>query len=105
MRFCMGAIAWLRETFRGRCRSGCRADREAGPPARGRMGVFRRLRRVLRRHSAGVGPLTRVAAAALVIVFAVKFASGFFAFRNGFEFERLLGLLCLAILFIGGGKL
>ena|SRR5437773_1795686 len=52
-----------------------------------------------------VGRLTRVAAAALVIVFAVKFASGFFAFRNGFELELLLGLLCLAILFVGGGKL
>jgi uncharacterized membrane protein YphA (DoxX/SURF4 family) len=40
-----------------------------------------------------------------VIVFAVKFASGFFAFKNGFELELLLGLLCLAIVFGGGGKL
>jgi putative oxidoreductase len=57
-----------------------------------------------------IGLLTRLAAAALiiefaVIVFAVKFASGFFAFRNGFEFELLLGLLCIAIFFAGGGKL
>src|SRR5205823_8978087 len=57
-----------------------------------------------------IGLLTRLAAAALVIefaviVFAVKFANGFFAFKNGFEFELLLGLLCLAILFKGGGKL
>ena len=57
-----------------------------------------------------IGLLTRLAAAALliefaVIVFAIKFANGFFAFRNGFEFELLLGLLCLAILFGGGGKL
>ena len=57
-----------------------------------------------------IGLLTRLAAAALVIefaviVFAIKFANGFFAFRNGFEFELLLGLLCLAILFAGGGKL
>ena len=56
-----------------------------------------------------IGLLTRLAAAALVIefaviVFAVKFANGFFAFRNGFEFELLLGLLCIAILFTGGGK-
>jgi putative oxidoreductase len=56
-----------------------------------------------------IGLLTRLAAAALVIefaviVFAVKFASGFFAFRNGFEFELLLGLLCLGIFFKGGGK-
>jgi putative oxidoreductase len=57
-----------------------------------------------------IGLLTRLAAAALiiefaVIVFAVKFANGFFAFRNGFEFELLLGLLCIAILFTGGGRL
>jgi putative oxidoreductase len=57
-----------------------------------------------------IGLLTRLAAAALVIefaviVFAIKFTSGFFAFRNGFEFELLLGLLCLAIFFGGGGKL
>jgi len=57
-----------------------------------------------------IGLLTRLPAVALfiefaVIVFAVKFASGFFAFKNGFEFELLLGLLCLAILFGGGGKL
>jgi putative oxidoreductase len=56
-----------------------------------------------------IGLLTRLAAAALVvefavIVFAIKFASGFFAFRNGFEFELLLGLLCLGIFFKGGGK-
>jgi len=57
-----------------------------------------------------IGLLTRLAAALLiiefaVIVFGVKFAAGFFAFRNGFEFELLLGLLCIAILFGGGGKL
>ena len=57
-----------------------------------------------------IGLLSRLAAVALVIefaviVFAVKFASGFFAFKNGFEFELLLGLLCLAIVFGGGGKL
>ena len=57
-----------------------------------------------------VGLFTRLAAAALVIefaviVFAIKFSNGFFAFKNGFEFELLLGLLCLAILFRGGGKL
>lgn len=57
-----------------------------------------------------VGLFTRLAAAALVIefaviVFAVKFSNGFFAFKNGFEFELLLGLLCLAIFFRGGGNL
>src|SRR6478672_4653928 len=57
-----------------------------------------------------IGLLTRLAAAALVIefaviVFAVKSAAGFFAFKGGFELELLLGLLCLAILFKGGGKL
>lgn len=56
-----------------------------------------------------IGLLTRVAAAALVIefaviVFAVKYASGFFAFKGGFEYELLLGLLCLAIFFKGGGR-
>jgi putative oxidoreductase len=40
-----------------------------------------------------------------VIVFAVKSANGFFAFKNGFELELLLGLLCLAIVFGGRGKL
>ncbi len=55
-----------------------------------------------------IGLLTRLAAAALiielaVIVFAIKFASGFFAFKGGFEFELLLGLLCVAIFFKGGG--
>ena len=57
-----------------------------------------------------IGLLTRLAAAALVvefavIVFAVKSAAGFFAFKGGFELELLLGLLCLAILFKGGGEL
>ncbi|HEX9212166.1 MAG TPA: DoxX family protein [Bradyrhizobium sp.] len=57
-----------------------------------------------------VGLLTRLAAAMLVvefavIVFAVKFAIGFFAFKGGFELELLLGLLCLAICFKGGGRL
>ena len=57
-----------------------------------------------------IGLLTRLAAAMLavefaVIVFAVKSAAGFFAFKGGFELELLLGLLCLAILFKGGGKL
>jgi putative oxidoreductase len=57
-----------------------------------------------------VGLLTRLAAAALAIEFAVivlgiKFASGFFAFKNGFEFELLLGLLCVGIFFKGGGRL
>lgn len=56
-----------------------------------------------------IGLLTRLAAAALiiefaVIVFAVKYASGYFAFRGGFEFEALLGLLCVAIFFKGGGR-
>jgi putative oxidoreductase len=66
------------------------------------VGVFRR------RGFLAIGLLTRLAAAALVIefaviVFAVKFAGGFFAFRNGYEFELLLGLLCLGIFFKGGG--
>jgi putative oxidoreductase len=57
-----------------------------------------------------VGFLTRLAALAfviefVVIVFAVKFGSGFFGFKGGFELELLLGLLCLAIFFGGGGKL
>jgi putative oxidoreductase len=70
-----------------------------------------------------VGFLTRLAAAALVaefavIVFAVKFANGFFAFApkaiqpgfaglvpGGFEFELFFGLVCLALLFGGGGRL
>lgn len=56
-----------------------------------------------------IGLLTRLAAAALVIefaviVFGVKYASGFFAFKGGFEYELLLGLLCLAIFFKGGGR-
>ena len=69
-----------------------------------------------------VGFLTRFAAAALVIeftviVFAVKWANGLFAFSpkaiqpgfaglvpGGFELELLLGLICLAALFGGGGK-
>jgi putative oxidoreductase len=57
-----------------------------------------------------IGLLTRLAAAALlvefaVIVFGIKFASGFFAFKNGYEFELLLGLLCVGIFFKGGGRL
>ena len=57
-----------------------------------------------------VGFLTRLAAIALaiefaVIVFAVKFVNGFCAFKNGYEFELLLGLLCVAIFFRGGGSL
>src|SRR6184192_3151107 len=56
-----------------------------------------------------IGLLTRLCAAALVIefaviVFAVKFSIGFFAFKGGFELELLLGLLCLAIFFKGGGR-
>src|SRR5712691_1798482 len=69
------------------------------------------------------GLLTRLLAAALVIefaviVFAVKYANGFFAFTpraiqpgfsgmvpGGFEFELFLGLCCLAFLFGGGGRL
>ena len=56
-----------------------------------------------------IGLLTRLCAAALVIefaviVFAVKFSIGFFAFRGGFELELLLGLLCLGIFFKGGGR-
>ncbi|HKW52941.1 MAG TPA: DoxX family protein [Stellaceae bacterium] len=56
-----------------------------------------------------IGLLARLAAAALVIefaviVFAVKYASGFFAFRGGFEYELLLGLLCIAIFFKGSGR-
>jgi putative oxidoreductase len=70
-----------------------------------------------------IGLLTRLAAFALVIefsviVFAVKFANGFFAFSpkaiqpgfaglvpGGFEFEMFFGLVCLAILFRGGERL
>ena len=68
------------------------------------------------------GFLTRFAAAALVIEFAVivcvvKWANGFFAFRQaiqpgfagivpgGFEFELSWRLICLALLFAGGGRL
>lgn len=69
-----------------------------------------------------IGLFTRLAAAALVIefaviVFAVKFANGFFAFApkaiqpgfaglvpGGFEFELFLGLVCLAIFFRGGDR-
>jgi len=56
-----------------------------------------------------IGLLTRLCAAALVIefaviVFAVKFSIGFFAFKGGFELELLLGLLCLGIFFKGGGR-
>lgn len=56
-----------------------------------------------------IGLLTRLAAAALVIefaviVFVIKFASGFFGYKGGFEYELLLGLLCLAIFFKGGGR-
>ncbi|HXQ51597.1 MAG TPA: DoxX family protein [Stellaceae bacterium] len=70
-----------------------------------------------------VGFLTRLAAAALivefaVIVFAVKWANGFFAFApkaiqpgfaglvpGGFEFEMLLGLICVAAFFRGSDAL
>jgi putative oxidoreductase len=57
-----------------------------------------------------LGLLSRLAAVALVIefaviVFAVKFANGFFAFKNGFDLELLLGSLCFAMVFGGGGKL
>jgi putative oxidoreductase len=69
------------------------------------------------------GLFTRLAAAFLVaefavIVFVVKWANGFIAFApkaiqpgfagmvpGGFEFEMLLGLVCLALLFSGGGRL
>ena len=57
-----------------------------------------------------VGFLTRLAALAFVVEFAVivllvKSGSGFFGFKGGFELELLLGLLCLAIFFGGGGRL
>jgi putative oxidoreductase len=70
-----------------------------------------------------VGFLTRFAALFLtieftVIVFAVKWANGFFAFTakaiqpgfagmvpGGFEFEMFFGLVCLALLFGGAGAL
>jgi putative oxidoreductase len=70
-----------------------------------------------------VGFLTRFAAAALVIefaviVFVIKWANGFFGFvpkaiqpgflgmsAGGFEFELSWGLICLAFLFAGGGRL
>jgi putative oxidoreductase len=70
-----------------------------------------------------LGFLTRLAAASLVIefaviVFVIKFANGFFAFApkaiqpgfagyvpGGFEFEMFLGLCCLAFLFGGAGRL
>src|SRR2546430_17104938 len=56
-----------------------------------------------------VGLLTRLAAAMLVvefavIVFAVKFAIGFFAFKGGFQLELLMGLPCPSIFFKGGGR-
>jgi putative oxidoreductase len=69
-----------------------------------------------------VGFLTRFAAAALVIefaviVFVIKWANGFFGFApkaiqpgfagmipGGFEFELSWGLICLAFLFAGGGR-
>jgi uncharacterized membrane protein YphA (DoxX/SURF4 family) len=38
-------------------------------------------------------------------VFAVKSATGFFGFKGGFELELLLGLLCVAFFFKGGGRL
>jgi putative oxidoreductase len=68
------------------------------------------------------GLLTRLAAAMLVvefavIVFAVKWDNGLFAFApkaiqpgfaglvpGGFEFEMLLGLICLAAVFRGGDR-
>lgn len=70
-----------------------------------------------------IGLLTRFAAAALtiefaVIVFVIKFANGFIAFApkaiqpgfpgmvpGGFEFEMLLGLICIAAVFRGGDGL
>ena len=70
-----------------------------------------------------VGLLTRFVAAALVIEFAVivfvlKWANGFFGMApkaiqpgfpgmipGGFEFELSWGLICLAFLFAGGGRL
>lgn len=70
-----------------------------------------------------LGFLTRFVAAALVIefaviVFTIKWANGFFAFApkaiqpgfagmtvGGFEFELSWGLICLAFLFTGGGRL
>jgi putative oxidoreductase len=69
------------------------------------------------------GFLTRFAAAALVIefsviVFVIKWANGFIGFApkaiqpgfagmipGGFEFELSWGLICLAFLFAGGGRL
>ena len=70
-----------------------------------------------------LGFLTRFAAAALVIellviVCVIKWANGFFGFApkaiqpgfggmvpGGFEFELSWGLICLAFLFAGGGRL
>lgn len=57
-----------------------------------------------------LGLLTRFAAAALVIefaviVFVVKAGKGYFGFAGGWELEALYGLLCLAILFRGGERL
>lgn len=70
-----------------------------------------------------LGFLTRFVAAALVIefaviVFVIKWANGFFAFApkaiqpgfagmipGGFEFELSWGLICLVLLFTGGGHL
>jgi uncharacterized membrane protein YphA (DoxX/SURF4 family) len=70
-----------------------------------------------------LGFLTRFVAAALVIefaviVFVIKWANGFFAFApkaiqpgfagmipGGFEFELSWGLICLVLLFTGGGRL
>jgi putative oxidoreductase len=69
------------------------------------------------------GFLTRFVALALtiefaVIVFVVKWANGFFGFNpkaiqpgfagmipGGFEFELSWGLICLAFVFMGGGRL
>jgi len=69
-----------------------------------------------------LGLLTRLAAAAAIVEFAVivltlKFANGFFAFApkaiqpgfagvipGGFELELLLGLLCLVFVIAGGGR-
>jgi len=69
-----------------------------------------------------VGFLSRLAAGALiiefaVIVFVIKWANGFFAFTpkaiqpgfagmipGGFELELLLGLICVAVFFGGSGK-
>jgi putative oxidoreductase len=56
-----------------------------------------------------LGLLTRVAAAAAAVEFAVivlllKWPNGFFAAKGGMEFELMWGLLCLVFFIKGGGR-